>query len=318
MYHRVAELPADPWQLAVQPNHFEQQLKVLHKKFKVIPVHELVTQLNSRTVQSSSICITFDDGYSDNFVHAKPLLEKYECPATFFIASQYIDRKQLFWWDELQHILLDSPELPENIQINIDGTPFTYNLEAETVLTKRRSMQQKAWVAPEHPPTRRCELYLRLWERLRPLPDAELQDMLTMIRTWAHYHMKPDKINWPMTRAQLQGIAKHPLFDIGLHTVTHPALSFHSEDIQSREIMDNRDSLRKICHRSLNMLTYPYGDYNETTIRVAKKENLAAAFTTTEQVITRRSDPYNLGRFQVKNWGRRDFEARLSQWAKSY
>lgn len=317
MYHRVADLPVDPWQLAVQPDLFEQQLKVLHKKYRVIPLQEMVSQLSNQSVKSNTVCITFDDGYRDNFIHAKPLLEKYQCPATFFIATQYIDRKQLFWWDELQHILLESPVLPEKLNIDIEGVPFSYDLEEEALLTDKRSAQQMAWIAPGDPPTRRCELYFLLWERLKPLPDPELQDMLTRIRIWARYYQKPEKISWPLTKTQLKGIARHPLFDVGLHTVTHASLIFHSEDVQCREIMDNRDSLKKICRRSVNMLTYPYGDYNEATISVVKKENLAAAFSTAEKAITKRSDPYSLGRFQVKNWSRREFEVQLARWAKS-
>lgn len=318
MYHRVANLTADPWQLAVQPDHFEQQLKVLHKKFHVISLQELVAQLNTRSVEANSVCITFDDGYSDNFLFAKPLLEKYKCPATFFIATKYIDRKQLFWWDELQHILLESPVLPEAIHIDMNGAPFSYHLEEDALLTAKRSKQQMTWIAPDDPPTRRCELYLALWERLKPLPDLDLQSMLSKIRLWARYHQQPDTISLPLTKAQLTSIADHPLFDIGLHTVTHASLIFHSKEVQCREIMNNKDCLKKICQRSTNILTYPYGDYNDATMSVVKDENLSAAFTTNERVVTKQSNPYCLGRFQVKNWNRREFESQLSRWTKTW
>jgi hypothetical protein len=38
------------------------------------------------------VCITFDDGRSDNFVYAVPLLKKYRLTATFFITTGFIDR----------------------------------------------------------------------------------------------------------------------------------------------------------------------------------------------------------------------------------
>lgn len=318
MYHRVANLPEDPWELAVQPGYFEQQLKLLRKKFNVISLQELVMQLNCRSVQDNSVCITFDDGYSDNYVYAKPLLEKYQCPATFFIATKYVDRKQLFWWDELQQILLDSPELPPTICIDINGETFSYDLEEDAVLHGRKCEQQKAWIAPDNPPTRRCELYLNIWERLKPLPDLELQTMLSRIRLWARYHRQPDAVSLPMTKMQLNSLASHPLFDIGLHTVTHASLIFHPKEVQCREIMNNRHSLLKICHRSSDILTYPYGDYNDATISVVKEEKLSAAFTTNERVVTKQSNPYCLGRFQVKNWSSQAFEAQLSRWVKTF
>lgn len=318
MYHRVADLPADPWQLAVQPAHFEQQLKVLCKKFKVIPLQELVNKLNSRSVEANTVCITFDDGYRDNFLHAMPLLEKYACPATFFITTQYVDRKQLFWWDELQHLLLDPPELPGQLDMDIGGVPFSYQLQEDATLSARRAALQKTWVAPENPPTRRCELYFKLWEQLKPLPEAELQDMLLKVRVWTHYCPQPEKESWPLTTTQLKRIACHPLFDIGLHTVTHASLSVQPEEIQSQEIMENRVSLKKICHHCVDMITYPYGDYNDTTISVVIRENLTAAFSTAEKVITKQSNPYCLGRFQVKDWSSRKFESQLAHWSKTY
>src|ERR1044072_9851462 len=106
MYHRVASVSADPWELAVQPEHFEQHLAILKNKFHVVPLTELVHQLQQRKLRTDCVCLTFDDGYSDNFINAKPLLEKYQCPAIFFIATKFINRKDMFWWDELQQIML--------------------------------------------------------------------------------------------------------------------------------------------------------------------------------------------------------------------
>jgi peptidoglycan/xylan/chitin deacetylase (PgdA/CDA1 family) len=317
MYHRVATLSLDPWQLAVQPDRFERQLKLLQNKYNVISLSELVTQLADHSLSDNSICITFDDGYSDNFFNAIPLLEKYHCPASFFITTQYIGRNQLFWWDELQNIILATGSLPPKMSMPIDGQLFEFNLENDTVLSHTRRDLQAGWVSPEEPPTRRCELYLAIWEKLRPLPEEVLQSTLRQVRTWAGYQQPPDYLSIPLTTSQLNCIARHPLFEIGIHTVTHPALSFQSREVQLQEISDSRQCLEKMCSRSMNILTYPYGDYNDTTINVVKQEKLQAAFTTVERVITKRSDPYCLGRFQVRNWKEDEFEKQLSTWIKN-
>ncbi len=44
--------------------------------------------------------ITFDDGYFNNLL-ALPILEEFNVPATFFIASNYLQRHRAFWWDVL-------------------------------------------------------------------------------------------------------------------------------------------------------------------------------------------------------------------------
>lgn len=317
MYHRVANLSLDPWQLAVQPDRFERQLKLLQKKYHVISLTELVTQLADHSLSANCICITFDDGYSDNFFNAKPLLEKYRCPASFFITTQYIDRKQLFWWDELQNIILEPESLPPAFSMTINGELFEYHLENDTVLTPTSKDRQTKWVAPEEPPTRRCELYLAIWEKLRPLPEYVLQSTLSQVRFWAGYQQLPDYLSIPLTTSQLNCIALHPLFEIGMHTVSHPALSFQTREVQLQEISGSRECLEKMCNRSTNVLTYPYGDYDDTTINVVKQEKLQAAFTTVERVITKQSNPYCLGRFQVRNWNEDEFERQLSTWIKN-
>lgn len=317
MYHRIAHLSADPWQLAVQPAYFEQHLKILQERFHVISVNELIAQVHQRSIASNCVCITFDDGYSDNYIYAKPLLEKYHCPATFFIATQFINCKQLFWWDELQHIIFDSPILPSIFSLDINGGYIRYDLNDEINLTEKQQLQQQLWVAPDNPPTRRCKLYLMVWETLKLLPFRLLQSTIEEIRLWAGYPNITGHLSQPLTGSQLNSIASHSLFDIGLHTVSHPALSVHPEEVQYGEIINSRDSLAKMCKHS-NILTYPYGDYNDTTLHIVKKEKIDAAFTTEEKAVTKRSDPYSLGRFQVKNWNEQDFENQLLTWNESY
>ena len=44
--------------------------------------------------------ITFDDGYFNNLL-ALPILREYHVPATFYIATDYIEQQKTFWWDAL-------------------------------------------------------------------------------------------------------------------------------------------------------------------------------------------------------------------------
>ena len=79
MYHRVAELSSDPWSLAVTPTHFADQLAVLRKYGQPISLQQLVQAHENGRVPHRSIVLTFDDGYADNLLYAKPLLEQFAC-----------------------------------------------------------------------------------------------------------------------------------------------------------------------------------------------------------------------------------------------
>ncbi len=103
MYHRIAAPASDLWRLSVTPAHFAEHLEAIKERFRPVALQDLVAAIRRQTVPRGSVAITFDDG---NLYEAKPLLERYEIPATVFVATSYIDSARDFWWDELEQLLL--------------------------------------------------------------------------------------------------------------------------------------------------------------------------------------------------------------------
>jgi peptidoglycan/xylan/chitin deacetylase (PgdA/CDA1 family) len=88
MYHSIGgQADGDTRGLySVQPNQFLSQMKYLNalctrSGLRVVPFSEEV---------SSTVSITFDDGYSDNAINALPVLEKFEFPFHIFINPSLI------------------------------------------------------------------------------------------------------------------------------------------------------------------------------------------------------------------------------------
>lgn len=70
---------------------FEMQLQWLLKNdYKFITVNKLSEYKNSKKV----ICLTFDDGYLDNYKIVLPILNKYNIKATFFVVTEWFDLDQ--------------------------------------------------------------------------------------------------------------------------------------------------------------------------------------------------------------------------------
>src|SRR5262249_47641954 len=128
LYHRVNTLESDPYALSVTPRHFEEQLEVLRRRAKPVPLTELATQLKVGSVEPRSVAITFDYGYLENHDQARPILERLGVPATVFVASGYVGGEREFWWDELDRAVLEPPLLPERLNIAIGGTERVFNL----------------------------------------------------------------------------------------------------------------------------------------------------------------------------------------------
>lgn len=104
-YHSVAhagEAPfIAPWN-HLDPAVFAEHLEFLHRHRQVISMSDLVESVAAgREPDPRSVCITFDDGYADNFTVAAPLLERHRMPATLYLLTGYTDRCENQWADTL-------------------------------------------------------------------------------------------------------------------------------------------------------------------------------------------------------------------------
>ena len=98
MYHSVGDNPAF---FTVSAKQFAKQLKYIkRRKLKVIKLSALVELLKRGEGIGNCICLTFDDGYEDNYKIAFPLLKKYSLPASIFLVTDLIGRKQKNSQDE--------------------------------------------------------------------------------------------------------------------------------------------------------------------------------------------------------------------------
>ncbi|WP_197076853.1 polysaccharide deacetylase family protein [Hymenobacter terrenus] len=318
MYHRIAALQSDIWNITVHPDEFEQHIQILSKQATVVPTEELVAALERKEIKRNTIAITFDDGYADNFLVAKPILDHYKLPATFFIASQNIGREEEFWWDELENIFLFCDYLPSVFTSTIAGETITFDLGNESRLSHDLKQQHQRWDACEHePPTRRCALFLQLWQRLKPLPHAEQQIQLAHIRQWANIDPSTRPEFRSMSGAQLQSLGDSNLHSIGVHTISHPALAHHPKEFQWQELLDNQAFLTNAVGKPINLVAYPYGNYNHETMEVVDQAGFKGAFTTEATGVKNTSHKHRLGRFQVPNLSKQAFEVQLSKWQRT-
>lgn len=89
-YHRVAP-NADP-DTGVTPDSFDRQMGILKRLgFQGVAMRDLWESGNGG--KSGFICITFDDGYQDNYEWAAPILEKYGFRATIYCVTGKMGKK---------------------------------------------------------------------------------------------------------------------------------------------------------------------------------------------------------------------------------
>ncbi|MEX0771815.1 MAG: polysaccharide deacetylase family protein [Balneolales bacterium] len=312
MYHRIADVNNDPWELCVNPELFKEQLEVLRRYEEVLPLQELSERVIHKKSLQKAIALTFDDGYRDNFFEAKKWLERYKVPATFFISSGYIGKNREFWWDELERLLLTPGKLPERSQL--DGEHIITNLGADAELTEPTYESFKTWTSKEIPPSKRHTLYLELWQIIRTCPYEKQLQIMDQIAQWAGCNLEKRDDYLPMTKEELVRFIESDFIEIGAHTCYHPDLSLLSIAAQKKEIFEGKKTLEFWLNKEIDTFSYPFGKYNVDTLSLINEAGFQFAYTTKKGLANGKQSSFTLPRFQVKNWTGKEFESKLKEW----
>ena len=169
LYHRIGELRSDPWSLNVTPHHFVEHLDLLQSYAHPVTLEHLYRGISDGDLPDRSVAITFDDGYGDNLYNAKPLLERYDVPATVFMTTGYIGCEREFLYDELDRLLLQPGTLPEALYLDVNGSSYKWELGQAARYSEDNSRRHRSWRAWEDAPTSRHRLYRSPWELLHAL-----------------------------------------------------------------------------------------------------------------------------------------------------
>jgi peptidoglycan/xylan/chitin deacetylase (PgdA/CDA1 family) len=312
MYHQVCQKKADPWQLAVSPDCFQKQLEILKRKFTVVSLEELVTSLKREKLKSNMVAITFDDGFVDNYQNAAPLLEWYGMPATFYLTTNPLKDQKLYWWDELQSVILLTERLPKILKVNVAGKPFQFEFRRDQVLTSKMSQENFTWVYGKPTPNERISLYLQLWKMIQPLQHLDQYTIMRELRAWAGIIYLPLGNGAPMKVYHMQKLSKNDLFSIGAHTVNHAMLGAQTELVQGYEIRESKNEIELLSEKKIKAFAYPYGNYNAVTQDILKKNGFDHAVTTEQRAVSAASDLFALPRMQVLNWQPEELKFRMN------
>lgn len=82
--------------------------------------------------ESKFVCITFDDGFRDNYEVAFPLLKKLNVPFAIYVATDFYEKKAKLWWYVLEDCVHDDNTLFNEMHhrlINLPPDEIVYVME---------------------------------------------------------------------------------------------------------------------------------------------------------------------------------------------
>jgi len=270
IYHRVLNEfdPMNPSE--VDKAIFTWQMALLKKHFNVLSLHDGIQALNAGSLPPRAVCITFDDGYADNLLNAVPILSANQLPATFFIASDYLDGG-IMWNDRIIETIRHLS------QVSLDLSALQLGVyDIETV-------QNKSSVASE------------IVAKVKHLEVNERQACVDYIANLAA--ALPSDLM--LTAAQLKQLSESGM-EVGGHTLSHPILATLNAEQANHEIAQNKLILEGILGKPIRYFAYPNGkpgqDYLPEQVDMVKQSGYEAAVSTLWGVSDKKTDQWQLAR----------------------
>jgi len=271
MFHRVLPQPDPLLPHDVDVNTFDWQMGLIKHCFTPLSLTEAAHRLRTGTLPPRSVCVTFDDGYADNYHFALPVLKKYDIPATVFVAVGFIDGGMM-WNDAIIETCRHAKSgVMDLYAIGLDRYPI--NTQKERLDTINTVIQ-----------------------RLKYLPMEERQAKVEKITGLANEDL-PN--NLMMTHDQLNQLSLHGI-EIGAHTVSHPILSRMPLDQAEYEIIEGRNRLQDMLGTTIKSFAFPNGkpgyDYGPDHVRTVRQAGFDVAVSTAWGYASSDGDPYQLPR----------------------
>ena len=288
IFHRVLEKSDPLFPDEPDAKRFDQLLGWIESWFNVLPLDEGVQRLRTGTLPERAAAITFDDGYADNFKVALPILRAHGLPATFFVATGYIDGGRM--WNDT---IIESVRRTELRRCDLTARGLS-TFELTTNAERRKAIETIIRWAKYLPTEERLAFAAHIAdEAMVPLPN----DLMMTSDNLVDLH-----------RAGMQ---------IGAHTVTHPILARLNDRDAEAEIAGSKAFLEAVLGKGIGLFAYPNGKFGEDWLpehaAIVRRLGFEAAVSTAPGVAMKDCDLMRLPRFTPWDRTRARYGLRLAR-----
>lgn len=230
--------------LFLKERTFEAHLQYFQRYFNLVSLEDYYQQRfrNDRF----NICITFDDGFANNYSYVLPLLEKYQVPAAFFITAVREAGYDILWNDFMSILHRYGPPT-----LDYNGRMY------------RKNRHRKYMAATDGQ---------NLAEQLRATgfdAKAEMMRTLYSLAPFRENGVSPDY--WlQMTTGQIRALAASSFATVGCHGYYHNDLAKIPAGDAAVEMAQSKKYLEHITGKPVQAIAFPYGSYSPAVIAAAK------------------------------------------------
>jgi len=235
--------------LFIKLKSFESQLRLYKKYFNLVSLDDFYQQRFSP--DKFTICLTFDDGFANNYKYVLPLLEQYQVPAAFFITGIRHAGYDILWNDVLCIAHKHGPA-----KLTFKNEEFVRGRDRKYITSSGN----------------------RLVEILRSTEFEEKSEMVELLGSLKN--KAPDDYWLQLTKEEIRMLSASKWATIGSHSCYHNDLAKISMASAKDDITWSKQFLENITGKEIRALAFPYGSYTREVVDEARNAGYSQLLAT--------------------------------------
>ena len=226
---------------------------------RLVSLHELIAGIGcSASSKEHCVVFTLDDGTYDQAEIAAPLFGRYDCPATIFLITGFIDQNLWPWDDQVAYALGNTAYT--SVAIRSGSTTLSYDLRTDAQRT----------LAIED---------LRL--RCKSMVQTELLAVLAGLSeaTGVDIPQSAPRAYAPMTWDEARVLERTGLFSFAPHSVSHHILPGMPDDLARSEITGSWQRVCRELDDPLPVFNFPSGIFGTREVGFLRDAGLSTFVT---------------------------------------
>ena len=281
MYHYVRDLQHSRYPLikGLEVDLFRKQMVFFKENFNVIRMEHLIDVIKGNgSLPENAVLLTFDDGYIDNYTYVLPILEEFGFQGSFFIPGKTFTSHQLLDVNKIHYILAstDVRNLVGELKRLLDhyrGVEYDYppteelwsQYAVDEKYNKKETVFVKRILQTALPEALRSRISSNLFAKYVGVAEEQLAYELYM------------------SLDQIRSLKRHGMY-IGVHGYDHCWLGELTSEEMQKDISMGLDSISEFIDQKEWVMNYPYGSYNDETVKYARDNGAIIGLTIEENI----------------------------------
>ena len=299
MYHYVRDVSKSdyPNLKVLETKKFTKKKEFFSKRFNLLRYDDFIEILQSKKIPNKpSILLTFDDGYIDHYKNVFPILYKKKMSGIFYAPIKTLENKIVLDVNKI-HFILEKEKNKKKIiklienytkkylnknldQLNIDKIDLKNRWDNKETMLIKKLLQSHL----DH--KIRKKIINNLFKKVVNLSEKDFSKKLYM------------------NKKNLKEMINNNMY-FGIHGFNHERLGLLNKSEQKKEINNSISSFKKMNIDIRNFsICYPYGSYNQETLKIVENSNFKFGFTLNVNRIKKNNlnNPYELPRFDCNDF----------------